>query len=73
MLDWTEVEVEPGGIEFTLPISEWLALFRRTGFELVDYLELQAPDSAEGKPYGCPAEWAKRWPLEHVWKVRKRG
>lgn len=70
-LDWTQVEVDPGGIEFTLPISEWFGLFRRTGFEVLDYLELRAPESAHGTPYRSPAEWAKRWPYEHVWKLRK--
>jgi len=72
-LDWTQVEVDPGGVEFTLPISEWIALFRRTGFEVLAYLELRAPDSTEGNPFQSPAEWGKRWPYEHVWRVRKRS
>ncbi len=71
-LDWTQVEVDPGGIEFSLPISAWFALFRRTGFEVLDYLELRAPEATEGTPFHSPAEWGKRWPYEHVWKLRKR-
>ncbi len=71
-LDWTQAEVDPGGVEFIPPISEWVALFRRTGFEILDYLELRAPASMEGTPFQSPAEWGKRWPYEHVWKVRRR-
>lgn len=72
-LDWTQAEVDPGGVEFTLPISEWIALFTRTGFEIEAYLELQAPAALEGNPFQSPAAWGKRWPYEHVWKLRKRS
>lgn len=71
-LDWTAVEVEPGGVEFVPTISEWFRLFREIGFEVVDYLELQAPAHAEGTPFVVSAEWARRWPSEHVWKVQRR-
>jgi SAM-dependent methyltransferase len=72
-LDWTRVEIDPGGVEFNLPISEWLRLFRETGFEVLDFQELRAPDTADGLSFAIPAEWAKRWPSEQVWKLRKRG
>jgi SAM-dependent methyltransferase len=68
-LDWTSTA---GGIEFNLPISEWLRLFRDTGFEVLDYLELRAPDSASETRFGIPADWARRWPAEHAWKLRRR-
>jgi SAM-dependent methyltransferase len=70
-LDWTQVEVDPGGIEFNLPISRWLRLFREVGFELLDYLELQAPVGSPDR-YATPGAWARRWPAEHVWKLRRR-
>jgi SAM-dependent methyltransferase len=72
-LDWRQVAVDPGGIEFCLPISDWFRLFRETGFEILDYRELQAPPTASERPFSVPPEWARRWPSEHVWKVRKRG
>jgi SAM-dependent methyltransferase len=72
-LDWRHVAVDPGGIEFNLPISAWLRLFRETGFEVIDYVELRAPASASGTAFAMPAAWAKRWPSEHVWKLRKRA
>jgi ubiquinone/menaquinone biosynthesis C-methylase UbiE len=69
--DWREVEVDPGGMEFNLPISSWLKLFRETGFEVLDYLELQAPDHVDETQFSSPANWSKQWPSEQVWKLRK--
>lgn len=71
--DWRTVEVDPGGIEFTLPVADWMSLFQNTGFEIVRYLELQAPSSATEDRFAIPVEWAKRWPSEHVWEVRKQA
>lgn len=69
-LDWRGVEVDPGGISFHLTISQWLRLFRDTGFEVLDYHELQAPEGAADR-YGVPGSWAQRWPAEHAWKLRR--
>jgi len=69
-LDWTTSGEDPGGIEFNLPISGWFRLFRETGFEILDYLELQAPEGAHDK-YGTPGSWAESWPAEQVWKLRR--
>ena len=72
-VDWSKVEIEPGGVEFNLPISAWFRLFRETGFLVEDYLELQAPETAPGPSHFVPHEWARRWPSEQVWKLRKAG
>ena len=69
-LDWSRAVVDPGGVEFNLPISGWLRLFRETGFELLDYLELQAPPGAPDRFY-TRGEWGRHWPAEHVWKLRR--
>ncbi|MBX2800538.1 MAG: class I SAM-dependent methyltransferase [Myxococcales bacterium] len=71
-IDWTQVEVDPGGMEFSMPVSAWLRLFRDTGFELVDFLELQAPEGESSTAFSVPAAWARQWPAEHVFKLRKR-
>ena len=71
--DWRDVEIDPGGIEFNLPISSWLALFRSTGFEVLDYKELQAPETAKGTQFSVTGEWAARWPAEQIWYLRKQG
>ena len=63
---------EPGGIEFNLPISAWLRLFDRIGFDVIDYREIQAPVAATGQRGAVTAEWAKRFPSEQVWRLMKR-
>jgi ubiquinone/menaquinone biosynthesis C-methylase UbiE len=70
--DWQEAEDDPGGIEFNLTTSAWIRLFKDTGFEIVDYIEIQAPDGAKGVPYSISAEWAKAFPSEQIWWLRKR-
>lgn len=69
-VDWTDAVEEPGGIEFNMPVFEWMRLFRRSGFEIIDYVEIQAPASASGEQYWTPAEWAKKWPNEQAWRLR---
>ncbi len=70
-LDWRNVEVDPGGIEFNLTHSGWLRLFRETGFEVINYHELQAPTDAVETQFTIPASWANNWPSEQVWQLRK--
>jgi len=70
--DWRHVELDPGGIEFNLTTADWLRLFRATGFEVEDHLELQAPPDATDR-YAVPASWARRWPAEQVWKLRRQA
>jgi SAM-dependent methyltransferase len=72
-IDWREVEINPGGVEFNLPTSAWFALFKRIGFEVLDYLELQNPDPTGNDAFGSTAGWSHRYPAEQVWKLRKRG
>jgi SAM-dependent methyltransferase len=71
--DWTEVEFDPGGIEFNRTISGWMALFDAVGFDLLRYQELFAPKDAEGDRYSVPSAWAKAYPAEQVWSLRRRG
>ena len=71
-LDWTEALDDPGGIEFNMEISSWLRLFRTVGFDVVDYVEIQAPASATGTQFWVGAEWAKRFPSEQAWILQKR-
>lgn len=68
--DWRNVEINPGGIEFNLPLSRWLQLFRETGFEVLNYQELQAPPGSTAS-FGIPAAWARNWPAEQVWQLLK--
>jgi hypothetical protein len=70
-LDWSAIEAG-GGIEFCLTIGDWIRLFDDTGFDVVDYREVRAPDSASKDEFGVDVEWAKRFPAEHAWRLRKR-
>jgi SAM-dependent methyltransferase len=68
-LEWSNSD----SVEFTLPVGEWIRLFRANGFEVLDLIELRAPQGATTRqPYVTP-EWAHRWPSEEIWRVRKRG
>lgn len=71
--DWTEVEIEPSGICFNLTTSSWISLFSEIGFLIENYQEVFAPDDAEGTRACVPADWAKMYPIEQVWHLRKPG
>jgi SAM-dependent methyltransferase len=62
------------GVEFHLPHGETIRLLRRSGFEVEDLVEIQAPAGAETPTDPlATAEWSRRWPVEEVWKARKRS
>jgi SAM-dependent methyltransferase len=67
--EWPE-----GGVEFHLAHGELIRLLRANGFELLDLVELQAPADAQTHAYydDVPADWARQWPSEEIWKARKR-
>ena len=59
------------GVEFHLAHGDWIRLLRANGFEVVELLELQVPEGATTTYEWIPAEWARRWPFEEVWRARK--
>ena len=64
---------EDGSTEFNLPHGEWIRLLRRSGFEVEDLVEVQAPAGAPPNRWeSVTPEWARRWPSEEIWKARKR-
>jgi SAM-dependent methyltransferase len=61
------------GIEFHLSHAEWIRLLRSSGFEIDELIEMRpAADAVTRYPF-VTAEWARQWPCEEVWKVRKRS
>ena len=66
---------EQEGINFYLPHGEWIRLLREHGFEVEALHELQAPVEARDHPHYelVPADWARRWPAEEIWRARKLG
>jgi SAM-dependent methyltransferase len=62
------------GVEFHLAHGDWIRLLRDNGFDVLDLVELQAPESADTHEYYdfVSADWARKWPAEEIWKARKR-
>jgi SAM-dependent methyltransferase len=60
-------------VEWQLPHGELFRLLRRTGFDVVDLVELYPPDDAVAHPYydAYSVEWARQWPCEEIWVVEK--
>ena len=59
------------GVEFHLPHGEWIALFRRSGFEVEELTDVLPPAGSTTRYPFVTLEWARQWPSEEVWKVRK--
>jgi SAM-dependent methyltransferase len=61
-----------GSVTFMLGYGDWIRLFRRCGFVVEDLIEIRPPEGATS-PYrdASDREWARRWPMEQIWKVRK--
>jgi SAM-dependent methyltransferase len=61
------------GIEFHPPTGELLGRLRAVGFDVLDLIELYAPEVAVDHPFYdyVPAAWAKQWPAEEIWVARK--
>ncbi len=50
-------------------------LLRESGFDVEGLWEIQASETAQDHSYYdfVPAQWARKWPAEEIWKARKRG
>ena len=59
------------GVSFQLPYGEWIRLFRAHGFVVEDLIELRPPADAETTYDMVSLGWARRWPAENIWKVRR--
>ena len=60
-------------VDFMLSYGGWIRLFRDHGFEVEDLIEPRPP--AGGRTtYGwfAPLSWARRFPSENIWRLRKR-
>ena len=64
---------EPG-VEFHLGYGDWIRLLRANRFEVLDLIEIQAPEGAEQPGHDLvDPEWSRKYPAEQIWKVRKTG
>ena len=64
-------EEEDGMVDFNLPIGEWIRIFVDNGLTVEALIEVQPPEDATTTYGGRPLSWARRWPAEMIWKVRK--
>jgi SAM-dependent methyltransferase len=61
-------------VEFHLPHGEWIRLLRANGFDVLDLIELQAPEGAPDPMFDyATTKWAHKWPAEEIWVARKRA
>lgn len=64
----------PPSVEFHLPAGKLIRLLRANGFEVEDLIEVFPPKGAEETKFEfMTLEWAKKWPSEEIWRVRKRA
>ncbi len=73
--DWFGMHRWPtpeGAVEFNLSHGDWIDLFRKSGMAIERLIEVQPPEGAKS-PYRTEAEtaWARRWPMEQIWKLRR--
>ena len=68
-------EDDDPGVEFHPGMADMLGIMRANGFELLDFRELFAPEEAVDHEFydDPPADWAKQWPAEEIWRLRKSG
>ena len=59
-------------VDFQLTYGDWIRLFRAHGLLVEDLVELRAPsDATTTYGYYLPAKWARRWPGEQIWRLRR--
>ena len=59
-------------VEWQLTYGGWIRLFRSSGFVVEDLIELRPEEGATTTYEGyAPFSWARDFPGEHIWQVRK--
>jgi SAM-dependent methyltransferase len=59
-------------VTFQLPYGDWIRLFRANGFVVEDLIEPRpAPDATSSYRDPEHVEWARRWPAESIWRLRR--
>ncbi len=70
---WRMVWPGDDSVEFHPSHGDWIRLFTGAGLDVLELLEPQAPAGATSRFMPAGSDWPTRWPVEEVWKVRKRG
>lgn len=61
-----------GSVEFHISPGEMIRLLRKSGFDILDLVEIRPAESATTRYPYVSLEWARQWPCEEAWKARKR-
>lgn len=70
--DLHRLEAPGEAINFQLRYGEWIELFMASGFAVESLLEPRPPADAQSTYRNATdLEWARRWPMEHIWRVRR--
>lgn len=62
-----------GAVEFHPTHGDWIRLLVANGFEVEDLVEAQAPEGSSTSYQWMPYDWARQWPCEEIWKVRRQA
>ena len=63
-----------GTVDYQLTYGEWIRLFRANALTVEDLIELRPGVDADSTFEGYASlEWARDYPGEHIWKVRKES
>ena len=66
------LEDPDGYVQFELPYGDWIRLFRANGLMVEELMEIKPPEGASSTYRNRQeTEWARRWPMEQIWRVRK--
>ena len=57
--------------DYQITHGEWVTLFRKNRLVVEELIETQPDEGVTTTYAGRPPEWARRWPAENIWKVRK--
>jgi hypothetical protein len=59
-------------VSFQLPYGEWIRLFRANGFAIEGLIEPRpAADATSSYRSATELAWARRWPAECIWRLRR--
>jgi len=63
-----------GTVDFQIPYGDWIRTFAAHGLVVEDLVELRAPPGATTTfDEVVPHHWARRWPAEEIWRLRREG
>jgi SAM-dependent methyltransferase len=61
-------------VNFQLPYGEWIKVFRENGLLVEGLIELRpSADAKSSYRDESDREWARRWPMEQIWKLRREA